>query len=167
LPHKIRLVCHSNKCPGSQFVDLLKETRCHLHTMFLLQNDLIQVLVQSSEISTAKKPEDLRFCNIRNCIANTMACSDFSKEIFVSNCSPTDQCNSHTMDVLWIASNRGMCRWLISDTKSGVAPPISSIESLFGIDDSSKEGAKHLLWKSTDSTLSNWPLLKAPSPGPF
>jgi hypothetical protein len=42
-----------------------------------------------------------------------------------------------------------------------------SIESLFGIGDSSKKVAKHLLQKSTNPTLSNWTLLKAPSPGPF
>jgi hypothetical protein len=75
--------------------------------------------------------------------------------------------SSLATDFLSIPSARAIWRWLIPEAKSCVIPCVLSIESLFDIGDSSEKVAKYLLWKSTNSTLSNWPLLKAPSPGPF
>ncbi|MFN5917598.1 MAG: transposase family protein, partial [Planctomycetota bacterium] len=73
-----------------------------------------------------------------------------------------DRRNSLATDFLSMPSARAICRWLIPEAKSCVIPCVLSIESLFSISDSSTEVTKHPLKKSTASSLSNWPLLKAP-----
>jgi hypothetical protein len=73
-----------------------------------------------------------------------------------------DRRNSLATDFLSMSSARAICRRLIPEAKSCVIPCVLSIESLFGIGDSSTEVTKHPLKKSTASSLSNWPLLKAP-----
>ena len=53
--------------------------------------------------------------------------------------------NSLATDFLSMPSARAICRWLIPEAKSCVIPCVLSIESLFGIGDSSKKVTKYLL----------------------
>lgn len=56
-----------------------------------------------------------------------------------------DRRNSPATDFLSMPSARAICRWLIPEAKSCVIPCVLSIESLFGIGDSSWKVAKYLL----------------------
>ena len=56
-----------------------------------------------------------------------------------------DRRNSLATDFLSMPGARAICRWLIPEAKSCVIPCVLSIESLFGVGDSSKKVTKYLL----------------------